>query len=91
MGARVESAAAKDARPGTASMICGRHQLQLRLYRTGASHGDKFASTDLQMQLRDHCLLAPRALQNVGGFGKSFFPTITHAVALQSGEMQDYP
>jgi hypothetical protein len=36
-------------------------------------------------------LLAPRALQHIGGFGKPLSPTFTHAVALQSGEMQDYP
>jgi hypothetical protein len=72
-------------------MICGRHQLKLRLYRAGTRHSDKFAATDLQMQHWDHCLLAPRALQRIGGFGKLISPTITHAEALQSDEMQDYP
>ena len=76
--ARLEGAAAKDTRSGAAHMIGRRHQLELRLHRAGPSHGDKLTAADLQIQHRHYGLLAPRALQAIGAFGKSFAPIFTH-------------
>jgi hypothetical protein len=70
--------------------MCSCHQLKFRLYRTRPSHGDEFAATDLQMLHRYHCLLVPRALQRIGGFGEPFSPTFTHGMALQSEEIKAY-
>ena len=72
--ARLEGAAAKNARTGAAHMVGCCHQLELGLNRARPRHGDEFVTADLKIEHLHDCLLAPRALQHVGGFGKSFVP-----------------
>jgi hypothetical protein len=67
-------------------MVGGSHQLELCLNRAGTGHGDEFAPADLEVQHRHNGLLAQRAFQNIGGFGKSFAPIHAHRVRSISGE-----
>ena len=86
--ARLEGAAAEDAGAGAAHMVGRGHQLELGFNRAGASHGDELVAADLQIEHRDHRLLAPVALQNIGCFGKSFLPIFAHRVRSVLGKLQ---
>ena len=86
--AGLEGASAQNARAGAPHVIGGRHQLELRLHRARPSHGDEFVAADLQIQHRNNGLLAPRALQHIGGFGESSLPIFTHPARSVSGEAE---
>jgi hypothetical protein len=69
-------------------MVGSGHQLKLRLNRAGPRHGDELAASDLKIENWHHCLLAPRALQAIWSFGKSFLPLLAHLLRSVSGEAE---
>jgi phytoene dehydrogenase-like protein len=60
-----EGPAAKDARAGTAHVMCGSDQLKLGFHRARPGHGDEITAADLCIQHGYDSLIAPRTLQSI--------------------------
>ncbi len=87
--ARLESAAAQDARSGAAHMVGSGEQLELGFHRAGPRHGDEFAAAHLKIEYANDGLFALLRLQSIGCIGKMVVPTFAHGVRSISGEGSD--